>query len=185
MASSSSQGSASRKKVRPMEPISIGDDGQLFGPHYDALTERISSHVCHCDQFSPILKWADHKRAGRVQDLRGPCSKYYYVLLVFMSIYLISLTYFTNDRVCYMQGIFALPPGLIRELLPPSFAIGSTTSPIKGGVTTRTAPCAALLITMVKALLKIRLPIATPRFGAISSSNIVRIVRRRSTRLAW
>lgn len=27
-----------------------------------------------------------------------------------MSIYLLSLTYFTNDRVCYMQGIFALPP---------------------------------------------------------------------------
>src|SRR5205809_7994137 len=43
-------------------------------------------------------------------SIRGPCSKYYYVLLVFMSIYLLSLTYFTKDRVCYMQGIFALPP---------------------------------------------------------------------------
>src|SRR3954470_4452798 len=66
---SSSQGSASRKKARPVRPISIDDDGYPFGPHYDALTDHISSHVCHCDQFSPILKWADHKRVGRVQAL--------------------------------------------------------------------------------------------------------------------
>src|SRR3954466_8325246 len=66
---SSSQGSASRKKARLVGLISIDDDGHPFGPHYNALTERISSHVCHCDQFSPILKWADHKRAGRVQAL--------------------------------------------------------------------------------------------------------------------
>ena len=66
---SSSQSSASRKKDKPVGPIDIDEEGRPYGPHYDALTERISSHVCHCDQFSPILTWADHKRAGRVQTL--------------------------------------------------------------------------------------------------------------------
>src|SRR5436190_12104059 len=54
-------------------------------------------------------------------SIRGPCSKYYYVLLVFMSIYLLSLTYFTNDRVCYMQDIFALPPWTDQGVVPTKF----------------------------------------------------------------
>src|SRR4051812_37624239 len=62
--------------------------------------------------------------------IRGPGCKYYYVLLDFMSIHLLSLIYFTNDRVCYMQCDFGLPPGLTRELLPPNFASCSTELPI-------------------------------------------------------
>ena len=70
MASSSSQaGNASRKKAKPIGPIYIGEDGLPHGAHYPALTEPISTHVCHCDEFSPILTWSDHKRAGRVQSL--------------------------------------------------------------------------------------------------------------------
>ena len=67
--SSSSQGSASRKKVRPVGPTEIDADGRAYGPHYDALAERISQHVCHCDEFSPALTWSKHKKSGRVQAL--------------------------------------------------------------------------------------------------------------------
>ena len=66
---SSSQGSASRKKARPVGPLEIDDDGCPFGPHYDALAERISQHVCHCDEFSPALTWSEHKTSRRVQAL--------------------------------------------------------------------------------------------------------------------
>jgi len=70
MASSSSQaGSAARKKARPIGPILISEEGLPYGDHYAALTDRISTHVAHCDEFSPILTWSDHKRAGRVQSL--------------------------------------------------------------------------------------------------------------------
>src|SRR5438270_272859 len=40
--------------------------------------------------------------------IRGHGCKFYYVLLDFMSIHLLSLIYFANDRVCYMQRDFAL-----------------------------------------------------------------------------
>jgi len=65
-ASSSSQ---SRRKTRPVGPIQIDGDGCPFGPHYDALSDRISRHVCHCDEFSPALTWPDHKNSGRVEAL--------------------------------------------------------------------------------------------------------------------
>jgi hypothetical protein len=66
---SSSQGSSSRRKHRPVGPVEIGADGLPFGPHYEALAERISQHVRHCDEFSPALTWPAHKSAGRVQSL--------------------------------------------------------------------------------------------------------------------
>src|SRR4051812_39360343 len=107
---SSSQGSASRKKARPVGPIEIDADGCPYGPHYDALAERISQHVCHCDEFSPALTWAVHKTSRRVQDLyENLAVSIIYVLLDFMSIHLLFLIYFANDRVCYMQRDFGLP----------------------------------------------------------------------------
>ena len=66
---SSSQGSASRKKARPVGLIEIDADGCPYGPHYNALAERISQHMCHCDKFSPALTWPEHKTSERVQAL--------------------------------------------------------------------------------------------------------------------
>jgi len=40
-----------------------------YGPHYDALVDNISRHVCHADEFPPDLTWSDHKNAGRVHRL--------------------------------------------------------------------------------------------------------------------
>lgn len=69
MASSSSYTGKSKKKNRPIGPISIHIDGRPFGPYYDALVERIGRHVCHCDEFRPDLTWPDHKLSGRVERL--------------------------------------------------------------------------------------------------------------------
>ena len=69
MEGSSSQQSRSKKKSRPVGPICIHTDGKPFGPYYDALVDHLSRHVCHCDEFSPILSWTDHKHAGRVEVL--------------------------------------------------------------------------------------------------------------------
>ena len=65
-ASSSSQ---SRIKTRLVGPFQIDGDGFPFGPHYDALPDRINRHVCHCDEFSPALTWPDHKNSGRIEAL--------------------------------------------------------------------------------------------------------------------
>ena len=94
---SSSQGSQSRKKARPVGPIEIDDDGLPYGPHYDALAERISTHVCHCDEFDPTLTWSDHKKSGRVQalyeDLAVSIIMFYYISCQFIYCLLfISLT---------------------------------------------------------------------------------------------
>ena len=69
MAASSSSSGRSKQKDRPVGPISIDGDGCPFGPHYDALIDRISRHVCHADEFPPDLGWPDHKKSGRVQRL--------------------------------------------------------------------------------------------------------------------
>src|SRR4051812_28949674 len=80
---SSSQGSQSRKKVRPVGPIDIYVDGLPCGPHYDALAERISTHVSHYDEFDPRVTWSDHKKSGRVQalyeDLAVSIIMFYYI----------------------------------------------------------------------------------------------------------
>ena len=49
--------SQSRTKIRPVVPIQIDRDGCPFGPHYDALSDRISRHVYHNDEFFPALTW--------------------------------------------------------------------------------------------------------------------------------
>jgi len=61
--------SQSRRKTRPAGPIQIDGDGYPFGPHYDALSNRISHHVYHCDEFSPTLTWPDHKNSWTVEAL--------------------------------------------------------------------------------------------------------------------
>lgn len=68
-ASSSHYVGRSKRKNRPIGPISIDAAGHPFGPHYDALTQRISRHVCHCDEFPPALSWPEHKAVGRVERL--------------------------------------------------------------------------------------------------------------------
>jgi len=69
MEGSSQQSGSSKKKSRPVGPIRIHTDGKPFGPYYDALVDHLSWYVCHCDEFSPILTWTDHKHAGRVEVL--------------------------------------------------------------------------------------------------------------------
>ena len=69
MTSSSSLAGRSKRKDRLVGPISIDDKGCPYGPHYDALIDRISRHVCHADEFPPDLTWPDHKKSGRVQRL--------------------------------------------------------------------------------------------------------------------
>ena len=69
MTSSSSSTSKSKRKDRPVGPISLDGHGQPYGPHYDALIDRISRYVCHDDEFPPDLTWSDHKNAGRVHRL--------------------------------------------------------------------------------------------------------------------
>jgi hypothetical protein len=67
--SSSGTQSRSKKKNKPVGPIKIHTDGKPFGTHYDALADSIARHVTHCDEFSPVLSWPEHKNAGRVQRL--------------------------------------------------------------------------------------------------------------------
>jgi len=61
--------SQSRIKTRPVGPFQIDGDGFAFGPHYNALSDRINRHVFHCDEFSPGLIWPDNKNSGRIEAL--------------------------------------------------------------------------------------------------------------------
>ena len=61
--------SSSKRKNRPVGPISIHGDGKPYDIHYDALIDNISRHVCHADEFPPALTWPDHKNSGRVENL--------------------------------------------------------------------------------------------------------------------
>ena len=67
VASSSSQ---SRRKTKLVGLIQIDRGGCSFGPHYDALSNRISHHVCYCDEFSLALTLPDHKNSRRVEALQ-------------------------------------------------------------------------------------------------------------------
>ena len=58
-----------RRKTRSVGPIEIDGDGCPFGPHYDALSDCISCHVFHYDEFSLALTWPDHNNSGRVEAL--------------------------------------------------------------------------------------------------------------------
>ena len=53
----------------PVGSIQIDGDGCPFGPHYGALSDRISGHICHCDEFPLALIWPNHKSSGRVEVL--------------------------------------------------------------------------------------------------------------------
>ena len=70
--------SSSKRKNRPVGPISIDGDGRLYDLHYDALVERIGRHVCHADEFPPALIWPDHKNSGRVEKLYGDMAVSYF-----------------------------------------------------------------------------------------------------------
>ena len=50
-------------------PMQIDTDGYLYGIYYDALSKRVSRHVCHFDELSSALTWPDHKNSGRVEAL--------------------------------------------------------------------------------------------------------------------
>jgi hypothetical protein len=79
MEGSSSQQSKGRKKHRPIGPLDIHTDGTPYGIYYDALVDHMSRHVCHCDEFSPVLNWPEHKKAGRVQGLYMELTVSYFV----------------------------------------------------------------------------------------------------------
>src|SRR3954463_2214865 len=111
-------------------------------------------------------------------SIRGPCSKYYYVLLGFMSIYILSLTYFTNDSVCYMQGIFEFPSWNDQGLVATKFRHWFNHVASKRWSDHKNRSLKGTGGRLASPPLIFRLNNATPGFGPNSSSNLRRLRRR-------